>query len=456
MGFYDCMKNACDKINGWIAAAFNGELIETNTAFNKNFGTAEDEVARGDHNHDDAYYLKSEIDNKVKEKADINHNHNDIYYQKSECDINYHPKGGDTALSIVAKEAVEGNEVVTKSQINLFNNSGIITDSNEKIVLERTLPTFKRVVNNGEFLFELIRDSGNVVQGFAYDKFTGDGFASQVVSGKLVITKYTNISANFNKYYPTYTIELDIDSHQALGLFYHDNKQWLAMNYSSDGAIVLFRIDSSGLLEQKLVNVYGTNSGYCTVGVSDCMNYLCIEGVESDGVNYVKLYDINTVMNNDNIENLYITKFALPDRSSPPYPLQGLAMDKQNIYIAYGDGDKSCENFIEIYSLDGVLKDKITLTVGADDTDKYEQEGIFWAYLYGHPILCTTVATGADGANTIKIYSLDGENIYRHKTKSINLTNPDSIYLLDGSKVFNDDTISLDRMYIKFFRYETL
>ncbi len=53
MGFYECMKNACDKINGWIAAAFNGELIETNTAFNKNFGTGEDEVARGNHVHDD-------------------------------------------------------------------------------------------------------------------------------------------------------------------------------------------------------------------------------------------------------------------------------------------------------------------------------------------------------------------------------------------------------------------
>jgi len=41
----------CDKIAGWMRYFNNGDPIPTNTAFNKNFGTGEDEVARGNHTH---------------------------------------------------------------------------------------------------------------------------------------------------------------------------------------------------------------------------------------------------------------------------------------------------------------------------------------------------------------------------------------------------------------------
>jgi len=334
---------------------------------------------------------------------------------------------------------------------NTVNRNGLVVDGNEKVMFERTLPSYKKLVNNGEKLFEILRESGNVVQGFAYDKFTGDGYASQVVDDKLVISKYTNISTNLNRHTPAYSVELDIEAHQALGLFYHEGEQWLTMNFGSSGQIVLFRVDSGGLLEQKIVQVYGESSGYCTVGVSECMNYLCIEGFEN-GVNFVKTYSVDSVMNNENIVDLYITKFALPELSSPPYPLQDMAMDRENIYVAYGDPDKAYDNFIDIYSLDGLKKERVVLTVGMDDTDKYEQEGLFWLYDNGKAILATMVATGEDGNNTMTAYSLDGESIYREKSVSMDVVNPDDSYLLDGTKVFNDDTVSLDRYYVRFFR----
>lgn len=58
------------------AAAINSEAFQKNTAFNRNFGGGEEEVARGNHhhderyspavhNHDERYYSKTDVDNKI-------------------------------------------------------------------------------------------------------------------------------------------------------------------------------------------------------------------------------------------------------------------------------------------------------------------------------------------------------------------------------------------------------
>lgn len=45
-----------------------------------------DEKADDDHNHDDSYYLKTEMDTKLADKAEKNHTHDDRYYTESEMD----------------------------------------------------------------------------------------------------------------------------------------------------------------------------------------------------------------------------------------------------------------------------------------------------------------------------------------------------------------------------------
>lgn len=85
-----------DKLEQKAALMHNHEIAEIN-----GLTEALQEPAKA-HNHDDYYYRKTEIDEKLEEKSDITHTHDDIYYKKTYLDEQLNGKADVNHLHEIA------------------------------------------------------------------------------------------------------------------------------------------------------------------------------------------------------------------------------------------------------------------------------------------------------------------------------------------------------------------
>lgn len=310
----------------------------------------------------------------------------------------------------------------------------------------------------GTLITTLKLSSGNAVQGFAHDPRTMEFFATQIVSDKFRLSGFTGSidESHFGScgwVSPSWYVDLDIDSHQALAIVYAHGERWFAANYGSAGQIILFRANENGLSDSRIVTTHdGAESGYCTVGNSPDNSTVVVEGLDADGKQVIKIFDAVDLFDTDNASDNARYQYTIETLQSPPYPLQGISVDDDmRVYIAYGDGDKSAPNFLRVYSRWGELISETDMTIGVDGTDKYEQEGINWIYAAGAPILSSCVLTGSDGANVPKIYALANDVFvagYRH----ITVANPPSD-IIDPSSVIFGKSFDVEYMYMSVIRF---
>lgn len=67
-------------------------------------------AAPSSHNHNDEYYVKSEVDSKLSGKSDNGHSHNDLYYTKTQID-NYE------LITVDDIDAICGSDIASASDL---------------------------------------------------------------------------------------------------------------------------------------------------------------------------------------------------------------------------------------------------------------------------------------------------------------------------------------------------
>ena len=308
--------------------------------------------------------------------------------------------------------------------------------------------------SNTSYITTLKTSSTNATQGVCVDRKTNELFSVQLTGGKVRLSRFSSLKTNgFSS--ATWSVDLDLPhAHQSLAIVYYDNQRWFVMNGDASGYITLFRADSSGLLEQRDVKTHNNVVGnFCTAGNNPSMTHLVVEGLEKQDIQTIKVFSLDDVFEWNDISGRALFQYDIEYLDSPPYPLQSLVIDENfNTYIAYGGGDKNYDNFIRVYDKQGSLVQQETITAGIDDTDKYEQEGIFWFYPNGVPTVAINVLTGADGHNISKVFAFT-KDINTPFEKWIDVANPPQDYMYSGSKVLGiSDGLSLDRLYLSFHR----
>ena len=309
-------------------------------------------------------------------------------------------------------------------QINWLVNG---ENANEE-VLDRPLKNLVSLLDNGlmkdgvsEYLLDLKKPSlvgsikplgsGNAIQGSYYDNTTNILYSLQLVGDDFKIYQ-SNITGNTLK---EYNFSFDKNVRQQLTGIYIDGKINFLSSYGEDGEIVKFDLDGN----YNVIKIINENSGNITPSVSKNEKEIVLE-YTIDNKQYISLYKTTDVINSTDWRGKEFKKFEIPFLGSE-YPLQGIALDEKFIYVAYGDGDKTNDNFIKVFNKNGVFIDNIEIKAGIDDSDKYEQEGLFWY----NETLFSIVCTGEDGNNNIKIISFGVT-----KTSS-------EMYYLDGADLNN-------------------
>jgi len=305
------------------------------------------------------------------------------------------------------------------------------------------------IADGGRHLWTLRRSSGNVIQGAWMDPDTGDLYASWVESDIVHVARYAD-PGTFGYIAPAWEVDTGLYGHQQLaGIRDESGRLWLVTSGSA-GALLMMRLDETGVLESREIQIYGADGGHVTSAISPGGRYIAVEGYLDSRQN-IRIYDAAQLLFGSGAEP--VAQWDITALDPGTYPLQGIALDESRIYLAYGNGDEADPNFIRIYTLDGALLDEKRLTIGNEiENDKYEQEGLLWVHLGGRPVLAGIIATGADGANTIRIYTLTGRDAAYRRSRRIDIINPDDATFLAATPTACGQDATLERLYVRASR----
>lgn len=274
--------------------------------------------------------------------------------------------------------------------------------------------------------------AGNVIQAFTEDPFTGELFTTHVTgSPRLgVLNKYSSWGPRTQTSHRFTATPSNIVGRQELEIAYDlSGQRWFlsAANESvADQANFISRFqvsDGTGtdlvVSNDSLLKVFnGPNAtGSSTSCVSSNGRYVIVEQSGAGEVK-VKVFDRQRVLDTSVTDIsgpdgcLVQFRFALDETL---FPLQSMLSDGKLIYIFTGFGPIVGQPIqVLIYTLEGALVAKIDdFKVGeaealADPTGYYEIEGAGWIHHAGAPRPAISVASGASGNRTNRIWILGG------------------------------------------------
>jgi len=399
---------------------FSSDLSETESRIDGVLATISDKDSEIALIKTDIESIRSDIDNELNEITQFAENIESIISEK------------EAIINQLGTDIAEAKAKLEKVQPQLANPYFVIDSANKMVQLKRS--------------------SGNVIQGVWKDTKGKGAYACWVSSDELHIAYYGVLPYRWGWVNPSWEINTGKYGHQQLtGYYKPDGSRWLIVS-AHEGKFWMFQISSESLVDSREITAYGDDGGHVTCGISKCGKWFITEGYIGDDRQVVSIYPVSildTLNDGDSIAGQAIIEFDIERLDSTAYPLQGVAMDSGFIYIAYGNGDEADANFIRTFDIDGNLVNETILTFGNEsDNDKYEQEGLFW--MNNH--LCSVIATGEDGNNTITLYEISDRFNYGRTARTDTSSPPDD--LLTYKEFPGDNAGSFDRIYARGSRVD--
>lgn len=272
-------------------------------------------------------------------------------------------------------------------------------------------------------------EESSVTQSFVIDNRKNESFSqslsklyknSDVIGAR--ISRYEKVGGDMHVVQKTQIHP--IIGHQGLAIQYKGVERffWGSLNKNdektSGNYVLRYKINDAIIADLTILKIFSdiNTSQSTTPAVSADGKYLIAKMTRSNE-HEIRIFDLNVFSSAGDYAEKFHKKFTVKrDKSEKsPKALQSLASDGERIYLLNGSFNVGDSNFIDVYTFDGVLLNRIKVDHGENDAAEidsgihYEPESLTWLINtnVSRPELILQIAAGDKGKRKCLLYKVN-------------------------------------------------